>query len=321
MTDYDLTKLNEWQNIIYTQETQLGKADIAQLLTLKYFQKKYRNVHVYHKTEMDLTVGGHRSGKSVFGMLRGELLDPTFSKYRKERVVYYGEDFMHSLNRIGDLGIMGGVLIWDEAGVGMPAKEWYKLSNRAINYALQVIGYLNPIIIFTTQDATYLDGGARKLLSSFNIMKRTTNDYSRVKMFDVDINRRTGKIYTIYPKVTLDHVKHQLKTTKIMPPPKELLRDYKDISQPYKDKIREQMGRLAKRSDNAETGKRDLDPSEIKNQIYAEYGRFTNSRSRPDKILLDPDRIAFSFKIPHRTAKVFKMDVERRLNEDKKTGA
>lgn len=104
------------------------------------------------------------------------LLDETFEENMEKRIVYDAKSFMDACKEIEEKKIHGAAIIWDEAGVGLSSRDWYDISNKSINYAIQVLGYLHPYIFFVTQDASFLDAQPRKLLTNFlKFQEKITN--------------------------------------------------------------------------------------------------------------------------------------------------
>lgn len=142
-------------------------------------------------------VGGTGSGKTYLGLALAEKIDPEF---KASRVVFRSDEFLKVLNW-GRLK-KGNVIMFDEAGVGIPAREWQSFSNKAINFILQTFRYRNLCIIFTVPTFKYIDSQARNL---FHIVIETHKiDYekglsiARVKFLET--NPMTGKIYAKFPR-------------------------------------------------------------------------------------------------------------------------
>jgi hypothetical protein len=98
------------------------------------------------------------TGKSYSALRLAEVIDPKFQLYQ---CVWTADQFFDLLNN--KKLRKGSVIIWDEAGVGMPAREWYSLSNKAINYVVQTFRYRNLGLIMTTPSMSFVDSQIRKL--------------------------------------------------------------------------------------------------------------------------------------------------------------
>lgn len=283
------------------------------MVTIKYLQSIYNSVHRFNFSFLGLIVGRHRAGKSLFAITLASILDRTFIRYFKSRVVYDAKGFMRACNHLRDANIKGGVIVWDEAGVGLPAREWYDISNKAINYALQVIGYLNPIILFVTQDITFLDKQPRKLLHQFFEMVRPSDRFSITKPFIVEWNKRIGRVYFKYPRILWDGKLYTLKRIVIPLPPKELLEMYEEHSRPWKDKIMKAMEEKVNAMEVREA-RETLSLEKIKQIIWENWQSFEAKRSeRPYKIKLDANLISYKFHIPYRIAMAMAREIEQEL--------
>lgn len=98
------------------------------------------------------------SGKSLLAMRIAEKLDPDFTL---DHLVFTVKDLMDVL----DSGLKrGNVIIFDEAGTGLSARDWYTAQNKFMNYILQTFRQDNIILILTVPDITFIDSNVRKLL-------------------------------------------------------------------------------------------------------------------------------------------------------------
>lgn len=156
---------------------------------------RYRIVR-RNKNLLMIICGQTGSGKSYCALVIAKLINPNFDV--KIHVVFTIEQFMELLNS-GKLK-KGDVIVWDEAGVGIPAREWYTISNKAINYVLQTFRHLNLCVIFTVPSYDYIDKQTRLL---FHVYIETVRiDYEEqvviVKIFENTFNPRMGKSYRKY---------------------------------------------------------------------------------------------------------------------------
>lgn len=293
------------------------------LLSTLYFRHIYKRIHTYKFNFLGMFTGKHRVGKSTSSISVAHALDPTFLPNLEERVVYFPDDFMRALQDIKRKRIIGGAIVWDEAGVGIPAREWYDTSNKSISYTLQVFGRYRPIVFFVTQDVGYIDSQARKLFHGFYEMNRIGNKFASAKTFDVKYNKRTGKVYYIYPR---HHMKNGdafgckviIKKINVLLPFKEMLDRYEFHSKIFKDKIVEQM---QERSENYNQGKVDtkrMTMDEITNTLvnHKDDKLYLSKRSKDDNVIFDKDAIRQEFDITDSLARHIKKVAELRVNED-----
>jgi len=193
-------------------------------------QKIKNKMLYYNQNELMLICGPTGSGKSFSGMRLAEEIDPTFNI---NRVVFTAEEFMKVLNN----GMKRGqVIIWDEAGVGLPAKEWYSIQNKAINYVLQMFRHLNICVIFTTPTIGYIDSAARRLFHDYIETLKVDRKEKKVlaKFFAINFNPRLDKEYFIFPR----YKGETKKLIRINKPSEELIDAYEKKKKIYSEQVR-----------------------------------------------------------------------------------
>ena len=149
-----------------------------------------------NKNVLIITLGSTGSGKS-FSNLR--ILEDIDNQFNVDRAAFKPEEFMN----IVDSGILrkkGAGVLYDDAGITLNSKNWYDITNKMINYYLQIARSDNQILMFNTPDMSFLDASSRKL---FHMMLVTAGiDYEkgvvRLKPKFLQINKTTGKVYAKY---------------------------------------------------------------------------------------------------------------------------
>jgi hypothetical protein len=279
----------------------------------KYMHDIWSSVHEKHFSFLCTLTGRHRVGKSLAAVVMASLLDPTFMKNFEKRVVYLPEEFIETVHDLDQQGIQGGAIIWDEANLGISAREWYSLANKNINYGIQAFGYLCPMVFFVTQDISFLDKQPQKLFHKFYELVRTNNDYTTIYPYDVKIHRRLGKIYYSNPRMLYARGSGYncnrliLRPIKLMRPSKEIINKYDAFSVPKKRKLLE-MNRDILRSLSMSKEKHDdhLSEDEIIERCMAEAETsntlFVNGRGQ-----FRVDMIKAEFKLPYRYANKIKI--------------
>jgi hypothetical protein len=174
-------------------------------------------------------------------IIHNYFLDPTFNL---DKVVWNESQFYNALDNIK---YVGEFVMWDEAGIGIPSKEWWSVSNRAIGKTLQIFRADRRIgLTFTTQDLSFIDSQSRKLLNYFFMMdKRTSPDYSKMWVREIMVNRYLGKMYMPYPRLKVDGIKYRFKSIgfdinqiRKIPDLESMLDEYDKKSRPVKKKLR-----------------------------------------------------------------------------------
>jgi len=284
-----------------------------------YLSSIYNQVMRLGYNFIGLTVGRPQAGKSMFtGGALCSLLDPTYFDHLEERTVYDANSFMREINKIIKRGQLGRAIMWDEAGIGIPARQWYDISNKAISFCVQVAGVFRPFIFFVTQDMTYIDSQPRKLINALFEVTRTTNKYSTTKVFNISIDRRRGKAYFKYPKmITKDGVYIKIsKGIKYAKPPKEFIKRYLDHSKPYKQKITEMMEQRTEDFDIGKIKKNEMSVSEIVQHIIDDdTGIYKMQRSSPGNTRFNRNLIQYDFNVPMQLAAVVKAQAEHLTNK------
>ena len=151
-----------------------------------------------NKNWLAVFTGPTGSGKSFCALTTARQIDPEFNI---ERVVFKIEDLMDLLNS-GRLK-KGNAIVFDEAGVGIPAREWYSISNKAMGYLMQTFRNLNLAVILTTPNLSYIDTQIRGLFHAHIETERIDRKARKVeaKYCFIRATSRTGKIYYKYPRI------------------------------------------------------------------------------------------------------------------------
>lgn len=292
------------------------------LLGALYLRHIYRRIHEDEFNFLAMITGKHRTAKSTSALQMSSALDKTFEKNLEERVVYFPNDFMRALQKIKEKNIRGGAIVWDEAGVGIPAREWYDIANKSITMTLQVFGRYLPIVFFVTPDVTYIDSQARKLFHGFYEMNRKKKKYAIIKPFDVRYNKRTTKVYYVYSRF---HLRNEnvfgtslvLKQLNIMPPKSEIEDRYEIHSKEFKNKIIEQMAERSKAFEQGEIDSKRMTMEEMTQKLIDSKDKklFLGKKSKPENIIFSTNAIRFEFDIPAGVAAHIKRKAEIAVNK------
>lgn len=148
-----------------------------------------------NKNWLCVVCGPTGSGKSYTAIRLGEIIDPNFSI---NNVVFTPQAFMALINS-GTLR-KGSIIVFDEAGVGLPARDFYTISNKQINYVLQTFRFMNIGVIFTVPDFKFIDLQARKLFHTYieTLHVDRKNKVVHTKVKEVQNNPQLGKLYIKY---------------------------------------------------------------------------------------------------------------------------
>ena len=105
-----------------------------------------------------MIVGEPRSGKSYSALRIAELVDRNFSL---KNLVYSPDEF---LKRVV-VSEAGDVIVFDEAGVNIFAREWQSKMNKALAKVFQILGYKHLGIVLTFPSVTFVDKAIRRLFN------------------------------------------------------------------------------------------------------------------------------------------------------------
>lgn len=291
----------------------------AETLGIKYLKNIYQRIHIDEFNFIGMIVGKHRTGKSLTAVSLSNILDPTFLDNLEKRVVYFPNDFQLALKEIKQKNIKGGAIIWDEAGVGIPARDWYDIANKSINYTLQVFGRYLPIVIFVTPDAGFIDSHARKMFHGFYEMERYMKQKAIMRPFEVKYSRRSTKVYYQYSRFLdrshgVNGPKIILKCLNIKPPIKEIDERYEIHSKIFKDKISEMMEERSEKFNRNEIDSNRMTMEEISEIVCRNQNKYLAKRQPEGKVCIDSAAIRYDFQIPAQLACHIKRKAEMRLN-------
>ena len=223
--------LNDLSGIYKFNEKRFKKIDYYHPY-IRYLHHKWIKVHEHSWNLLGCTVGLPRTGKSVYTAFSCYLLNYRFNMHRD--VVFTAKEFRTRINEITDVG---ETIVWDEAGVGISARDWYKMQNKEIGKMLQTVGHKCPIIYFVTPDFSFIDSQPKKLFHEFNEVIGRTPEYSMIKPFSLSVDKKKGTIYFKYPKFIYDGY-NKMTLIKFYKPPDEFIKQYVEWSDPRKISLR-----------------------------------------------------------------------------------
>jgi len=188
-----------------------------------------------------VVLGETGSGKSYTGARICELIDPTFmptimKRGIKSRVAM-GEtrDFLRVLDK--KKLKRGNMIMFDEAGVAISSRDWYKEMNKMVMNILQTFRHMNIGVIFTVPDISFVDKQSRALFHTS--LEAIKIDYKAnkvlIKVLELQTNARTGKTYFKYPRF---HRK-RVEGFRVRKPSKEFISRYEPLKEELSVKLRE----------------------------------------------------------------------------------
>ena len=248
--------------------------------------------------------GSTGSGKSYSAMTIAKKLDPTFSI---DRVCFTPEEFLSLLNS-GTLK-RGNVIMFDEAGVGIPSREWYTISNKMVNYVLQTFRRENLGVIFTVPSIDFIDAQSRKLFHNYLETKviHRKKELVEAKFMEMTYDSRFGKTYFKYPRLTPNSPMGIITSVFIPKPNPELIEAYENKKREFAKSLYRSALRDIKKF---RIGRESLDLEPFANQIIKNKERYVKNFRR--RTYVDMDLIMLDFGVGTTVARQIK-----KLAEDK----
>lgn len=131
--------------------------DIINLLLARIKRRLYEQ----NKNYLAVFVGETGCGKSYSALKFASMLDENFDIDRV--VIAKPEEFIRLCKELYEKGEKGAFIVFDEAGLGIPARDWLSLQNKLFTYVLQLFRKQNLGVIFTVPSMRLIDVNARIL--------------------------------------------------------------------------------------------------------------------------------------------------------------
>lgn len=183
-----------------------------------------------NKNWLAVITGDTGSGKSYVAMQLADMISPNPITIKRNVILGSKIEFMKKLVNFKSKKQFeaGDILVFDEAGVSIGARDWYTISNKMLMAVIQTFRAMNIGVIFTVPDLGFIDIQARKLLHHFFQTKSINykNETVKLKVQKLVIDRRTGKIYWPYPVVQEGYKSIRIKHLNIRKPREELFEEY-----------------------------------------------------------------------------------------------
>lgn len=272
-------------------------------------------------------IGEQGSGKSYWAIIEALINDPTFNI---ERIIFSSINFLDALDMLEDRTLKGRSIIWDDAGVGLPASEWYALSNRIIKLVGQTVRTLHPDIKFTMPDMGYLDPTQRKVLTHIVDCERKIENRTDLKIYTMKRMRVMGEnIYRRFSFSIGGMIKIKLGNVRVFHAPMdempEIFRVYEKLQTKFKFETRKKLRSMLEglQIKNLTTEAID-DYSTItlssleKKLVHETYERvFRNSQSYLNKSRrIDEDKVMLEFRVSRKIALLIKRYYDKKILPD-----
>lgn len=187
-----------------------------------------------NKNFLGFVSGQTGSGKSYSCLRIAEELDPEFSI---ERCVFGGIELMSLVNS-GKLR-KGSVIVFEEIGVELSAKNWASVTNKMLNYLLQTFRHKNFILLLNSPYMDFVDSSTRKLFHAE--MQTSRIDFEkkqvRLKAHLIQYNSRIKKFYFKRLKVVTAQGKVPVDFWNVDLPSEELRKQYEGKKDQFTDRL------------------------------------------------------------------------------------
>lgn len=226
---------------------------------VQYVKYKLRR----NQSILALWVGDTGTGKSYSSISAALKIDKLFNI---DRIVFDTKSFMNIINS----GLpKGSVLIYDDAGVGISNKDWYKEQVKLFGKVVQTFRSKQIITFITTPDISFIENQSRVLL---NLLMQSDPMiqglfYPKVPYKPRNYSYRNANIYYAYPRFLIyDNKgvarKAVLRQIRFPMPPAEIAQQYEEKKQKHMDLFYQDVEKIL---NTPEKGKKGVNPKSLLN--------------------------------------------------------
>ncbi|MHA1329662.1 MAG: hypothetical protein ACTSR2_01160 [Candidatus Hodarchaeales archaeon] len=194
-------------------------------LFIEHLRKK---VVEKHENAIVIVTGKPGSGKSLSSITMAMNIYPQFDVRRD--LCLEPHHFINKLEWLSKTRIRPYALIWDEVGVGLPARDAMAIQNKLLGVILQIMRYLNFALFLTTPHIDFIDINLRRV-AHYKIHILGNNGKRAVgilrEIVNSPVDERTYMRIPVIDGVKVDRVE-------IAFPPKEVIDIYNEISEKWK---------------------------------------------------------------------------------------
>jgi len=200
----------------------------------KWFHHVWLMAHRYKYGWSQVFTGMPGAGKTMTAVKCAELLAKPGTFDVDKHVAFTPNEYLESLRNIE----IGQPVVWSEMGIGLPSRKWYSLSNILIAEVIQTMRIKRPIVLMDVSDLSFIDIQARKLVFTFSEVKRWQDHPAQIWIYKITIDRKTGKILFIHPRIKVGGSIIKLEYIKIIAQPSKEVWEKIDRKQRiFKDRL------------------------------------------------------------------------------------
>lgn len=150
-------------------------------------------VHKRNSNFLMVTTGAPGAGKSYSCLTLAEALDPDFSV---DRIVFDPIKFSEMISEPERFGLKkGNVIVFEEAGVNMPARDFQSVKNKMMSFIAQTFRHQNLIVLFNSPNQAFIDVNLRRLIHAVMEVTHHDNKYSYGNFYFNIADPLTGQIF------------------------------------------------------------------------------------------------------------------------------
>lgn len=196
-------------------------------------------------------------------MSLGEKLD---SKMNIKRVAFSPLQFMKLLTE-GDLK-KGSVVIMEELGVLMNARNFQSVNNKLINSVMQSFRHRNIILLMNVPSKSFIDSATRKLLHCTITTEHIDRKNNTVicKPILHQLNEETGKVYNKYLRVVTSKGVVPIKRIRVSMPSKLLSEQYEQEKRKFTDNLNLKVLKELENIDNPQKEAKERPPLTVRQE-------------------------------------------------------
>ena len=219
-------------------------------------------------------VGDTGSGKSYSSISLAEKIDP---KFTTDRIVFTTVDFLKLVN--SNLP-PGSVIIYDDAGLGIPAREWQNLSAKIFGKLFQGFRYKNLITMITVPNMSFIERQSRMLM---HLYFEATDTQGIMKPFRPFFPiRGDDRLGFRYPTIERGSREIRIKTTVFSLPSSKIVADYERKKTEYMERTNKEFQDEMEFAAEKEAHKRE----EMQKQREKWRNKGCDGVNCPDKVIL-----------------------------------
>jgi hypothetical protein len=291
------------------------KISQQQILGLAYLKKLREEVVYNDKTLIIAGDGKHRSGKSCTAVFLACLWDKTFPEYFEQRVCHTPRAFKNAMNTIRKRNIHSGVIIIDEAGAVTGTDAFATKWMHAIQKEVMICGMWNPIIIFLSPQASFVDSKLRRMTHLYFKFARYNSKETIITPYEIHWNAIKQKFFYKKPKINFMGQEIVIRTLHIAKPPQEIIDKYRALEDIRKSKMSDEHDKEIQK-DEIEERKDTLDINDVIDYVLENIKLFEAKNSKPSNVRLDEALIKYSFSnLKSKQEHYVKVMAERKIQE------